>query len=251
MSILQKKLRNIIRATGPEIGFRKASGEKRKRQMLVIADVSGQDKKKIEAIAASGVDAVFADLQTIKANSVSLNDIPFGIKTGVPDASDIEQIAAAAYDFTVSNLDTPVEVSGNEDTGKLLIVESDLSPNLVRTINNLGVSLDAVILADHHMSVSFSRLLVCQLFTDLLHRPLLVTAAPGLSSAELSSLCQSGVKGVVLDKSTPAEEYSGIVTMIENLPPAAKKKDRQDAILPSLGVVRERHEEEEDDEEDD
>ena len=254
MSILAKKLDDINHTVGPEIGFRRSANELKKRQMLAIADVSGHDSNKIKSIAGSGVDAVFTDIKTLDSSGipdtgVTIDNIPVGVKIDKADLKEAEKLSNLKYDYVLFDLETPIELIDKEGIGKILIIEPDLSPNMVRVINNLSISVDGVMLSDHDTPVTFQRLITCQLFAELLHKPLLVAVNSAAGSGDPSNLYQAGIKGVVLSKGLPLKAYTGIVNTIENLPKTIKRKTKGDALLPSLKPTS-AIEEADDDEED-
>lgn len=250
MSILANKLTDINRTSGPEIGFRRASGQINRRQMLIIADISGQDNNKIKSIAASGIDALLTDTASLESSGIqekdtAVNDIPLGIKIEKTGKKEKAMPAGINYDYAVFNLDTQVELVESAETGRILIVESDLSPHMIRIINNLSIKVDAILLADHDLAVTFKRLLTCQLFAELLQKPLLITVPSTLNSNELSNLCQAGVKGVVISRGASVKAYTDIVKKIENLPRIKKQKTKGDALLPALSQSQTDYDEEE------
>ncbi len=238
MSILAKKLVDICHTSGPEIGFRRSSGLSKKRQMLVVANVSGQDKSKIKSVATSGIDALLADSKTL--NSAIIQDegtiageIPLGIK--IDDIGRKEEISLSKnIDYVVVNLDTPVEAVDSEETGKILVVESDLSPNMIRMINNLSISVDGVLLADNEIPITFRRLITCNLFSELLHKPLLISIPAEITGSQLGNLCRAGVKGVIIAPGASAKACSVITKAVDNLPRITKRTTKQDALLPAL-----------------
>ena len=249
MSILAKKLADINRTSGPEIGFRRSSGQQNRRQMLIIADISGQDKNKSKSVAASGVDALLSDIPLLEDSSgekaATLHNVPVGILIDNTERKEKAVKKGIKCDYTVFSIDMPVEMLESDETGKVLIVESDLSPQMIRIINNLSIPVDAVLLADHGQLLTFKRLLTCQLFTELLQKPLLVTVPSTISSSELSSLCQAGVRGVVIAAGAPAKAYTDIVKIVENLPRIKRQKTKGDALLPSVTSGNNDFEEEE------
>jgi hypothetical protein len=128
-----------------------------------------------------------------------------------------------------------LEVVSREDVGKLLKIEPSLDPGLVRAINELPLTVDGVLIAGEESSVTVERLLVCQRFTELLAKPLLVTVALSVTGAEISSLFQAGVNGLVLPEKVPVETFAELKKTIGNLPKAVKRKSKGTALLPQLG----------------
>lgn len=250
MSILQKKLVDIYRNAGPEIGFRRTSDQQKKRQMLVLADVSGRTSKQIEDIASSGIDAVFADTHTLEnggfaADATTINKAPLGISITHEGPGKPDKIDALQYDYIVFDPDTPVELVEKEKTARILRVGADIAPHLIRVINNLSIAVDAVLITDESKKVSFNQLLTCQLFADLLHKPVIVTVSAEVTGKQLSYLHEAGARGVMLGGEIPAKTCAKIVEMIDSLPPVSRKKKVSEALLPSLNQTRDIEEEEE------
>jgi hypothetical protein len=257
MSKFAEKLQRVYRGAAAPMGFRKST-EAEPPPLLVIANLTKAGAAEAKAIADAGIDAAILDSGGLSARSFgqlskAIDDVPLGLFLGSAEKEEITQSIDLGCDFVVFGLKTPLEAVSREDMGKLLRIEPSLDLGLVRAINELPLMVDGVLVAGEESSVTVERLLICQRFTELLTKPVLVTVNLSVTSAELSSLFQAGVNGLVLPERVPAETFAEMKKMIAGLPKAAKRKSKGAALLPRLGgglgaEVQEEEEEEEEEE---
>ena len=257
MSKFAEKLQRVYRGAAAPIGFRKST-EAELQPLLVIANLTKASASEAKAIADAGIDAGIVIGAGLGAKgfaqlSKAIEDVPLGLFLGGAEKEEIAQSVDQGCDFVVFGLKTPLEAVSREDVGKLLRIEPSLEPGLVRAINELPLTVDGVLIAGEELSVTVERLLTCQRFTELLSKPLLVTVNLSVTRAEISSLFQAGVNGLVLPEKVPAETFAELKKTIASLPKAAKRKAKGAALLPRLGgglgaEVQEEEEEEEEQE---
>ena len=250
MSKFAQKLQRVYKGTAPVLGFRK-SGEEEIPQMLMVANLGGASARASKAVV--GADAVVINGQGMGAENLSqlreaLGDIPLGLSLEGVKHEDIAALVNLGCDFVVFDVKTPLEVVKKEGMGKILKIEPALDLGLVRAINLLPLAVDGVLLAGEDSPITIERLLVCQRFSDLLDKPLLVTLGPSVNSDELGSLCQAGVKAVVLAEGLTAKALAEVKKGIACLPKQVRRKTRNSAILPQIPPESpDRTEEEEED----
>jgi hypothetical protein len=143
-----------------------------------------------------------------------------------------------------------VETINKEGLGRSLKIEPSLDIMLARAINNLPLSIDGVLIASDDSTLTIERLLVCQRFADLLDKPLLLTLSSSVTSNELSSLCEAGVKGIVVPSGLTAKAFGELKKAVSCLPKPTKRKTKATPIIPRIAaepeaVVEEEEEEEE------
>jgi len=67
------------------------------------------------------------------------------------------------------------------------------------------------------------QVLICQHFSELLDKPLVVTLPSIITSAELSNLWKAGVDGIVVPPEQSIESLVKLREMIDNLPKEARR----------------------------
>jgi hypothetical protein len=165
----------------------------------------------------------------------AIDEVPLGLLLASVEKEEIAQSVGLGSDFVVFGLKTPLGVVSKEEMGKLLRIEPSLDPGLVRAINELPLTVDGVLVTGEETSVTVERLLICQRFSELLARPLLVTVDLSVTGAEISSLLQAGVNGLVFPEKVTAETFAELKKTIGSLPKVAKRKAKGTALLPQLG----------------
>jgi hypothetical protein len=127
------------------------------------------------------------------------------------------------------------------------MIEPSLAQGLVRAIN--GLNIDGVFInRGEEPFITVQHLLICQRFSELLDKPLVITAPSLVTSAELGNLYEAGIDGVVAPPGQPPEALTELRKMIDNLPRGAKRhRGKVDVALPhySGDVAIEEEEEEE------
>jgi hypothetical protein len=255
MSKFAEKLQRVYRGTATPIGFRKST-EAEPPPLLIIANLTKAAAAEAKAIADGGVDAVILDSGGLSAKGFGqlakdIADVPVGLFLRSADREVIAKSIEPGCDFVIFGLKTPLEAVNREGVGKLLEIEPSLDPGLVRAINELPLAVDGVLITGEDISVTVERLLICQRFAELLAKPLLVAVDLSVTGAEISSLFQAGVNGLMLPEKVPAETFAELKKTIGSLPKAAKRKAKGVALIPRLGgepgaEAQEEEEEEED-----
>jgi hypothetical protein len=239
MSKFTEKLQRVYRGAAPPMGFRKST-EAEPPPLLVIANLTKAGVAEAKAIASAGIDAGIVSGVGLSAKGFgqltkAMDDVPLGLFLGNTEKEEIAQSVDLGCDFVVFSLKTPLDVVSREDVGKLLKIEPSLDPGLVRAINELPLSVDGVLVTGEESSVTVERLLICQRFAELLAEPLLVTVDLSVTSAEISSLFQAGVNGLVFPEKVPTETFAELKKTIGSLPKVTKRKAKGTALLPRLG----------------
>lgn len=233
MSKLVDKLNQVSRGSTQPIGFRTVSTPKSPRMVLIAALNAGDASA--AAVAKESADAVLlrgAESQI----AASLGEIPWGVSLG--EATDPDYIGALkgmGCDFLVFDTEkTPLALLKEEGLGKIAEIEPSLADGLIRAIGQLPI--DAVLVGGEP-SLSVHRLMVCQHLANLVRKPLVALAPPGMSKQDLGELWEAGMAGVLVKVDGGAkEELSGLRQAIDALPLSRRKgKERAEALLPSPG----------------
>ena len=255
MSKFVDKLQRVYLGQTSSIGFRK-SAEAGSPPLLFVATLSPAGIKGTKAIAGIEIDAGIISSESVDAGrfkelAISMQDIPLGLSLEGAKQKGIDEFIDAGCDFIVFGLNTPLEAANKEGIGKILKIETSLEQGLIRTINELPLSIDGVLVTAEDSSITVGRLLVYQRFAELLDKPLLVSSEASVTSSELSSLCEAGIKGLVLPEGVSAKIFAELRKTTGSLPRVAKGKAKGGALLPQIHGVPEAPEvevEEEDEE---
>jgi hypothetical protein len=250
MSKFAEKLQHVYRGPIKTIGFRR-SGEAEVPQMLVVASLADTSAKTSKAVASA--DAVIINSAGLSSEDLkqlvsSLGDVPAGILLESTKPGEAAKAVEAGCDFVVLDIKTPVEIVNKEGLGRILKIEPSLDIMLARAINSLPLSIDGVLIASDDSVLTVERLLVCQRFADLLDKPLLLTMGSSVASNELSSLCEAGVKGIVVPLGLTAKALGELKKAVSCLPKPTKRKTKATPIIPRIAAEPEAAAEEEEEE---
>ena len=254
MSKFVDKLQNLSKSLASPIGFHPSAREPKGSPMLLIAGLSGLEVKEAESVAGGNVDAALVLNQSVNTKIVgqmikALGDVPLGVFVQEMDEKKMNELVDSGCDFVVFDIKLPVEVLPKDGMGKFMMIEPSLDHSLVRAINSLDI--DGVFL-DHGEDsfVTVEHLLVYQLFSVLLDKPLIAMLPSLVSGDVLSKLREVGVGGVVTPATQPSQAFVELRQAIDNLPQRVERKQtKTSAILPhyigSTPVEEEEEEEEE------
>lgn len=252
MSRFTEKLQRVYRGVVSSMGFRRA-GEEEIPQMIIIASLSNTSIK--TAKVAAGADAVIIDGKALAAEDIKkltevLGEVPLGVVIDSSNSTNVNEIVEAGFDFVIFDIETPLESANKEGPGKILRIEPTMDLGMVRAIGAFPLSIDGVLIGGEDFSLTVERLLICQRFSDLLDKPLLLTVGTSISSDELSNLCQAGVKGIVISSLITVKAIAELKKAISCMPKPTKRKTKANPILPRLSSEPESMEGEEEEEED-
>jgi len=239
MSKFAEKIQRVYRGTAPPIGFRRST-EEESAPLLIVASLSKASAGDAGSLAAAGIDAGILGIKGLSAKSFAqlaeaVGYIPLGISLESAEKDTVAKSIDIGCDFVVFGLKTPLEAVSKEGMGRVLKIESSLEPGLVRAINGLPLSIDAVLVAGDEPAVTVERLLIYQRFAELLDKPLLVTLSSMITADELSGLFEAGVNGLLLPEGLSADAVTELKKSAGGLSRTAKRKTRAAAILPRVG----------------
>jgi len=259
MSKLIDRLTQTAETVSLPLGFRATRSTPTKPRMVLVAHVASMVGTAQLADCLSSADAaVFAS--TDKANDTArfFPKAVWGLWLQGISRPQIKSSVEAGADFVVLPLDSEFSFPGIEKAGKILLVEASLSEGLTRTLNELPA--DAVLLADGEedkQAITWQQLMVCQRFSDLLSKPLLLTVPVTVRGEDLKALWKAGVDGVVIAVKTEkqTEKVKELRQIIDKAEFAARPRKKLAVLLPRMGEktgttaadVEEDEEEEEED----
>jgi hypothetical protein len=178
----------------------------------------------------------------------AVGDVPLGVFVKGMSEEKINELASLGCDFVVFDIRVPAVVLHKEEVGKFLMIEPSLDQGFVRAINSLEVDGVFISSRGEDSFVAVEHLLVCRRFVELLEKPVIMALPSLVTKAELTSLWQAGVDGVVAPSTQSVETLAELKKMIGDLPRGARgRRAKAGAMLPHYGgfVAGEEDEEQE------
>jgi hypothetical protein len=253
MSKFVDKLQSLSKSSTTPIGFHSSVPELKSPAMLLIAGLSGTQVKEAKIVADVNADAGLIlsegpSAKVVKQMVEAVGNVPLGVFVKGMSEEGINELASVGCDFVVFDIRIPAAVLHKEGVGKFLMIEPSLDQGLVRAINNLEVDGVFISSREGDSFVAVEHLLVCRRFVELLEKPVMITLPSLVTKAELTSLQQAGVDGVVAPSTQSVEALAELKKMIGDLPRRARgKRAKAGVVLPHYGgsVAEEEDEEQE------
>jgi hypothetical protein len=253
MSKFVDTLQSLSKSSTTPIGFHPSVSELKNPAMLLIAGLSGTQVKEAKIVADVNADAGLIlsegpSARIVKQMVEAVGNVPLGIFVKGMSEEKINELASLGGDFLVFDLKTAAAVLQKDGIGKFLMIEPSLDQNFVRAINSFEV--DGVFIDNRggDSFVAVEHLLVCRRFVELLEKPVITVLSSSITKAELTSLWQAGVDGVVAPPTQSIETLAELKKMIGDLPRGARGRRAKAGVkLPHYGgfVAREEDEEQE------
>jgi len=254
MSKFADKLQSLSKSSTTPIGFHPAVSELKSPAMLLIGGLSGAQVKEAKIVADVNADAGLilgegASAKVVKQMVEAVGDVPLGVFVKSMSEEKINELTSVGCDFVVFDVKIPAAILHKEGVGKFLMIEPSLDQGLVRAINSLEV--DGVLISSRggDSFVAVENLLVCRRFVELLEKPVIMALPSLVAKAELTSLWQAGVDGIVAPSTQSVEALAELKKMIGDLPRGARgRRTKAGVILPHYGgdMAGEEDEEQED-----
>jgi hypothetical protein len=253
MSKFVDKLQSLSKSSTTPIGFHPSVAELKNPVMLLIAGLSGTQVKEAKIVADVNADAGLilsegSSAKVVKQMVEAVGNVPLGVFVKGMSEEKINELTSLGCDFVVFDIKTAAAVLHKEEVGKILMIEPSLDQGLVRAINNLEVAGVFISSRGGDSFVVVEHLLVCRRFVELLEKPVIMALPSVVTKAELTSLWQAGVDGVVAPSTQSVEALAELKKMIGDMPRGARgRRAKAGVILPHYGggVATEEEEEEE------
>ncbi len=235
MSKLSEALQRKRRGESARVmGFGTRASEKDRALLLgVLAATASEAAEALEA----GADFVAVAADDADSAIAALGDLDglLGAQVGSLAAEGVEPLEGAA-DFVVADPETAT--AGIVDSELGLVLEADEAWEDAPLRSLAPLSLDAVLVRAPVATFTVARRISLARLATLCGAPLLVTVNPGVASADLAALRESGASGVVAPGGTPASELAGLIEQIEAVPLRSPRKRSEGgfAIVPSAGA---------------
>jgi hypothetical protein len=254
MSKFVDKLQSLSKSSTVPIGFHPPVSELKSPAMLLIAGLSGTQVKEAKIVADVNADAGLIlsedpSARIVKQFVETVSDVPLGVFVKGMSEEKMNELASLGCDFLVFDIKAAAAVLYKEEVGKFLMIEPSLDQGFVRAINSLEVDGVFISSRTEDSFVAVEHLLVCQRFVELLEKPVIIALPSLVTKAELTSLWQAGVDGVVAASTQSVEALTELKKMIDDLPRGARgRRAKADVKLPQYGGVVAGEEDEEQEE---
>jgi len=253
MSKFVDKLQSLSKSSTTPIGFHPSVSELKSPAMLLIARLFGTQVKEAKIVADVNTDAGLIlsegpSARIVKQMAEAVGDVPLGVFVKGMSEEKINELASLGCDFLVFDIRIPAAVLHKEEVGKFLMIEPSLDQGFVRAINSLEVDGVFISSRGEDSFVAVEHLLVCRRFVELLEKPVIMSLPTLVTKAELTSLWQVGVDGVVAPPTQSVEALAELKKMIGDLPGGARgRRAKAGVMLPQYGglVAEEEDEEQE------
>jgi len=255
MSKFVDKLQSLSKSSTTPIGFHPSVSELKSPAMLLIAGLSGTKVNEAKIVADVNADAGLIldegpSVRIVRQMVEAVGDIPVGVFVKGMSEEKINELASLGCDFLVFDIKAAAAVLYKEEVGKFLMIAPSLDQGFVRAINSLEVDGVFISSRGEDSFVAVEHLLVCRRFVELLEKPVIMALPTLVTKAELTSLGQAGVDGVVAPPTQSVEALAELKKMIGDLPRGARgRRAKADVKLPQYGGVVAGEEEDEEQEE--
>ena len=253
MSKFVDKLKSLSKSSTTPIGFHPSVSTLKSPAMLLIAELPGTHVKEAKTVAEVNADAGLMlsespNTRIVKQMVEAAGDVPLGIFMKGVNKEKIDELSSLGCDFVVFDIRIPAAILHKEEVGKFLMIEPSLDQGFARAINSLDVDGVFISSRGEDSFVAVEHLLVCRRFVELLEKPVIMTLPTLVTKAELISLWQVGVDGVVAPSTQSVEALAELKKMIGDLPGGVRgRRAKADVKLPHYGgfVTGEEDEEQE------
>ncbi len=209
-SNLIKLLQLISRGSTPRVGLVPVK-EQRVAALALIVAPDKPDAQIIAAAVEAGADALVVEpaqaMAQWKELTAAAGGKPIGLQVGQSDLSvdQVKQFAEQA-DFVIADVDqAPATLLESEAVAKVLSVDDDYAPHLIRTLGELPI--DAVLAKSKAAgadALSVRDLLHFRQVVDLIRRPVIGMAGLRFSPRLLNMFRDMGLEAVLLPVETAA-----------------------------------------------
>jgi len=241
MSKFVDKLQSLSKSSTTPIGFHPSVSELKSPAMLLIAGLSGTKVNEAKIVVDVNADAGLILDEGPSARIVgqmveAVGDIPLGVFMKGVSEEKIDELASLACDFVVFDIRIPAAVLEKEEVGKFIMIEPSLDQGFVKAINSLDVDGVFISSRGEDSFVTVEHLLVCRRFVEILEKPVIMALPSLVTKAELTSLWQAGVDGVVVPSTQSVEALAELKKMIGDLPGRARGRRAKAGVkLPHYG----------------
>ena len=259
MSRLIDELKKADRTSNQPMGFKTSRQSPAGPRLRLIASVAPDSNIPTEVT--KGADAVSLlsektkpSAEVVKTTKAKFKGIPWGIHLKNTSGNKASSQAEKGCDFVIFPADTPVSaIPSDDDTGRIIELESSLDDGLIRAVNNLPV--DAVLITDSFEEdgpLVWHRLMIFQHMTNLLSKPVIINLPLAAAESDVKALWEAGADAVIVEADPGKPDgIQKLRKLIDGLPArTSPKTGSSEALIPypreAKTTEREAEEEEED-----
>lgn len=246
MSKLAERIRKATRTEASPIGFAAAASRKPFPTMLLLARLPAAQADKAAQAVRQGADVLlFEGDASLKGKLVDVAEVPVGVRAAALSSEALASLKEAGADFAVFEAEaTAAEALLDEQLGFVLALGPDASDTALRLLKDLP--LDALVIPPLEGPLTVQRQLDLKRLALLSQLPLLLEVPPQATAAQLRSLRDAGVIGVIVDGADEASRLAQLRQAIDGLPPRRRgREERAEAVLPAAAYMAAGAEEEE------
>lgn len=242
MSRLIEKLKRVSNSSVSPIGFRSIKDEESLPRMLLIQNLTqGIEKKELD-LSQSDADAVILNFPAKNLHDLlkyikNQDKVPLGIFLSCVERGEAYENVLASFDFVVFDMNSRIDIILSQDIGKVLTLNKDVNPNIIRAVNRLEPTVDCIHIPCLEQDITFELLLTCHFVNEVLRKPIILSVKRYISSVELRLIHEAGVMALVLPSTLDSKAVQSLRSEIATLPRRLKKKADAHPVLPVLNVA--------------
>lgn len=251
MSKLADRIRKATRTEASPIGFGAVASRKPSPTMLLLARFPAEQADKAAQAIQGGADVLLfeGDISALRGKLEDVAEVPVGVRAPATSGETLAGLRESGVDFVVFQAEaTAAEALLDEQFGFVLALGLDASDTALRILKDLP--LDALVIPPIEGPLTVQRQLDLKRLTLLSQMPLLVEVPTQTTAAQLRSLREAGVIGIIVDGASEGSRLAELRQAIDRLPPRGRgREERAEAVLPAAAYLAAGGEEEEEEEE--
>jgi hypothetical protein len=232
MSKLITKLNDLNKVVMPAMGFQRPVAQENHTSVVVLAELSAKNEDMVKSISDASIDAGILDSAGLtsaaltkclknKGNMITGLSLAAGKTNGL-------KLINEDIDFVVFGMDFPVssfEGQDNESLGKILRLDLQMEPGLLRSAHILYPTVDAVMIDMRVATLTIENLITCKKIAEFTGVHVIAMVNKALTAVEIRALRESGVKGIVPGPDSTGDELKATLEIVKALPKPEKRKE--------------------------
>jgi hypothetical protein len=251
MSKLVERLKDLDKGIVGTIGFRQGGAETTTPAPLLIMTrlmaINQGSSVVLANNAEAGIDAAVLPAKGQAPNDLkplvgALGGVPAGIVLDSLQGRAAEHLLTCGADFVVFNLQTAAVVVDTKNAGKVLDLNYETDPEVLRAASELAGKVDAIMLTGNKAAyVTTDQLITCRRLVKMFDRPLVIEVNSAITAAELLLLWEAGVDGIVVSEALSVKAVQDLKKLAATLPKGGRKPwdkaQRKDTVA-AIGLAR-------------
>lgn len=243
MSKFVEMLEKTEEITSEPLGFGTSRKAKSSPTILIIGQASADDLAKNAQLADSEADAILLTVamsneKALDAVGETLKDKLWGVRVGSISEEQAASLKDKGCDFIVFDPEnTAASLLNDEDMGKVIAISSGLDEDQGQAIHMMAIDCALFTPEESVTPLTVQRLIDIEVIRGLVGKMFLMTAPADLGKADLESLRNGGVSGLVIGLA----EADGIAKTKETIQDLPRRPGRSRSGLmaqaPSAGFA--------------